>query len=188
MDRRKALINLGILTGGITLFPACQFSKEKVSFALNNLEVNEYQADLVKEIISVIIPEGELPGAISLHVDDFIWIMVDDMLNKSQQKIFFQGLNSFESEVKHLSGKNFNSLDGNKRSKAIEDLINDTNNTSSEKKKAVTDFILTIKKMTIIGYMKSEFIMTEVMPYSLVPGKYGTCETIDTTKRINING
>ncbi len=29
--------------------------------------------------------------------------------------------------------------------------------------------------------------MTDIMPYSLVPGTYGACESIDNSKRINVN-
>ncbi len=68
MDRRKALVNLGILTGGMVLLPSCEFSKEKISFALNNLQVTESQESLLKDIVSFLIPEGDLPGAGSLNV------------------------------------------------------------------------------------------------------------------------
>lgn len=188
MDRRKALINLGILTGGITLFPSCNFSKEKVSIALHNLEVTEHQAALVKEIVSVLIPEGELPGAISLRVDEFVWVMVDELLDSTQQQYFLKGLNSFDDEAKFISGKSFDSIDSNKRAVVLKDLVTGSKESGSDRNKAVSTFIDNLKAMTIFGYMNSEFIMTEVMPYSLVPGKYGTCETIDTTKSINING
>jgi len=50
------------------------------------------------------------------------------------------------------------------------------------------NFIQTSKNFTSLGYMRSEYIMTEVMPYTLVPGTYGPCETVDNSKRINING
>ena len=49
-------------------------------------------------------------------------------------------------------------------------------------------FVSTTKRFTAFGYMKSEYIMTEIMPYKLIPGTYGSCEIIDNSKRANING
>ena len=39
MDRRKALLNLGILTGGMVLLPSCDFTEEQVSLSLNKLRI-----------------------------------------------------------------------------------------------------------------------------------------------------
>ena len=47
-------------------------------------------------------------------------------------------------------------------------------------------FIEISKSYAIVGFMRSEYVMTEVMPYSLVPGKPPVCRTIDTNEKINI--
>ena len=52
----------------------------------------------------------------------------------------------------------------------------------------LVNFVQTTKNFTSLGYMRSEYMMTEVMPYTLGPGTDGPCETIDNSKRINING
>ena len=188
MDRRKALVNLGILTGGMVLLPSCEFSKEKISFALNNLQVTQTQESLLKDIVSALIPEGDLAGAGSLNVHDFVWVMVDDCMDKEKQTAYIRGLNDFDAQIKKLTGKTFASLDSDKRVQAFNDIVEESKDASAKSKDDVHVFFNTTKQFTIMGYMRSEYIMTEVMPYSLVPTKYGTCETIDNTKRINVNG
>lgn len=188
MDRRKALMNLGILTGGIMLLPSCEFSKEKISFALNNLKVTENQQLLLQEIVESMIPEGTIPGAGSLKVDDFVWVMVDDCFDPLQQTSFLNGLDQFNEHIKEIYGKSFSALNTEQRMQSFHNILKERDDKSSVINDDVKYFLKEAKNLTILGYSNSEYIMTEVMPYSLVPTKYGTCETIDTSKRINVNG
>ena len=188
MDRRKALRNIGILTGGIMLLPSCEFSEEKFSLALNNLKVSEKQESLVKDIVATIIPEGDLPGAASLNVQGFVWIMVDDCLEETLQESFMKGLNKFDKQVKRISGKYFNKLDQQEQIEAFRTISEDDDDLNSSVDSDVKFFLSTTKNFSMQGYLKSKYIMTEIMPYTLVPTTYGPCETIDKSKRINING
>lgn len=185
MDRRNALRNLGILTGGMVLLPSCDFSQEKVSLALNKLRIKASEEALMKELVSCIIPEGNIPGAASLNVHDFIWVMVDDCLNDKDQSRFLKGLQSFESSVKKSTGKSFLSMSQVDRETTLNDILNATE-TSIENE--IKYFVSITKRLTAYGYMESEYIMKKVMPYTLIPGSYGPCETVDNTKRINVNG
>ena len=49
-------------------------------------------------------------------------------------------------------------------------------------------FLNTTKRYTVQGFLQSQYVMTELMPYALVPGSHSFCETIDPTKRVNIYG
>lgn len=184
MDRRNALRNLGILTGGMVLLPSCDFSSEKVSLVLNKLSLKASEESLMKELVRCIIPEGDLPGAVSLQVDGFVWIMVDDCLNDKDQSRFLNGLGSFESSVKKSNGISFLSMEQDEREKTITDILNKSTESSEDE---IKFFISMTKQLTTYGYMQSEYIMKEVMPYTLIPGSYGPCETVDNTKRINVN-
>lgn len=188
MDRRKALMNLGILTGGMMLLPSCEFSKEKISLALNNLQVNKMQESMLKDIVNSLIPEGDLSGAGSLNIDDFVWVMVDDCLDEASQKSYIRGLNNFDAQIKNMAKKPFNLLSSQEQIQAFKTITEDSKDQTLKLDNDVKVFLNTTKRFTILGYMKSAYIMTQIMPYSLVPTKYGTCETIDKTKRINVNG
>ena len=187
MDRRKALRNLGILTSGIVLMPSCDFTQEQVTLSLNKLKIKASEEALMKELVSCIIPEGDLPGAVSLNVHNFVWVMVDDCMDQKSQSKFLNGLTSFDKQIAKVTGKSFKSLDQEEREDVLNGLISDDKDGTEPTPEDVKLFVTTTKQFTSFGYMKSEYIMTEVMPYSLVPGTYGPCETIDNSKRINLN-
>lgn len=187
MNRRKALKNLGILSGGMILLPSCDFSEEKVSLSLNKLRITTNQENLMKELVATMIPEGEIPGAGKLMVHDFVWIMADDCLAAPIQEAYLRGLSNFEKDTKKLAGKSFLSLTQQDRIKTLE-LIQDAKENASEQVSTdLLTFVEYTKRFAILGYMQSEYMMTEIMPYSLVPGSFGTCETIDNSKRVNVN-
>lgn len=183
MHRRTALKNLGILTGGIVLLPACDFSKEKVALVLNKFEVTEAQEKLLKEIVATILPDSEIPGAAELGADQFVWVMADDCLNENMRQDFLKGLREFPDKVKKATSNSFATLNMEER---IAFLQKGLENSSAENKFLQT-FLQITKNFAVSGFMQSEYIMTNVMPYPLVPGKYGNCEPIDANKIININ-
>lgn len=188
MDRRNALRNLGIITGGIVLLPSCDFSEEKASLVLNKLSIEASEQTLMKELVGAIIPEGTIPGAASLNVDNFVWIMVDDILKEEAQERFLKGMRSFEPYVKKSSGESFTALNQQQREDVLTVILNLKIEAKDSTDKDLNFFVSQTKGLSAYGFMQSEYIMKEIMPYSLVPGTYGSCETIDNSKRINVNG
>ncbi len=192
MNRRKALINLSLITGGIFLLPSCNFSDEKVTIILNKLQITVEEEKLLREIVATIIPEGEIPGGRSLEVHNFVWVMIDDMLNDKKQKSFMNGLKMFDPVVKEQMKNSFMDLSENERLSILKDLLNgsikEDKSANNKDLKDIRGLVRAAKYYTVWGYMQSEYIMTEIMPYQLVPGTYGSCETIETNKRVNING
>jgi hypothetical protein len=192
MNRRLAIKNLGMLTGGLLFLPACDFSEEKASIVLNRFQITPIQENLLKDLVATFIPEGEIPGAKSLGVNNFVWIMVDDSMKEENQKSYINGLKIFDFKVKELSGKSFAELELAERLDVLRNLLQSGTEEDENIKKTdagdIVNFINTSKYYTVWGYMQSEYIMTEIMPYQLVPGSYGSCEIIDINKRINVNG
>lgn len=182
MLRRTAIKKIGILTGGMILLHSCNFSEEKATIVLNNLKITSDQEKILKAVVSTLIPEGDIPGAVSLGVDHFVWIMIDDVLSKKRQKNFIEGLDSFDLEINTKYKKSFDQLNPEDQLKALI--------STSEKSKniQVLNFITTTKYLTQKGYMQSKYIMTEIMPYALIPGSYNNCKKTDTKERINIYG
>ncbi|WP_020528096.1 gluconate 2-dehydrogenase subunit 3 family protein [Flexithrix dorotheae] len=212
MNRRSLLKNLGLIAGGTMLLPACDFSEKKVSIALNNLKITADQEEFLKELVNTIIPADpqesseKFPGAQELGVHNFVWVMVDDCMKESDQLIFINGLNKFVLYTEKLKDKAFEKLTQEERIAFLKETlavpgIKKEDMQKTEPAEGSTDavkhppeyyiedikaFINTTKGLTQYGYMQSEYIMTEVMPYPLVPGGSQPCETIDPTKRINI--
>jgi len=185
MNRRKAIKQLGLLTGGMVLLPSCNLSEEKVVRAMNRLRVTTSQEQLMQEIVACIIPEGKLPGALQLNVPDFVWVMADDCLAEEQQEQFMQGLNGFDEQIRALYDEEFMDLEDPEKLAALK-VLEDPGEAMVWKE--VTFFVKKAKEFSILGFMQSEYIMTEVMPYPLIPGKNPACQTIDPQQRINVNG
>lgn len=184
MKRRDALRSLALLTGGIVLVPSCDFSKEDILSAYQNLEVTPSLKQLLAEIADTIIPAGNLKGAADIEVRDFILVMVNDCMEKEAQQTFMSGLNGFEDFSKKSAGKKFEKLTQEQR----EALVLEGLSIEDESQQAVKQFLQTTKRFTIQGFMASEYIQTEVKPYSLIPGEYKGDVLITDLKPERING
>jgi len=195
MDRRMALRQLTAAGVGITLLQACSFGEERFPMALNNLNVTVDQEELLAVIVETIIPEGEVPGARSLEADKFVWVMADDCLEASQQERFMKGLKGFDELVKALGGKSFESIPEPERATMLATVDEsefsgvpvDEEGNAAFSPEDVKFFLGQVKWWTITGYMQSRYIMTEEMPYALVPGSFSGCKTIEPIQPVNIN-
>lgn len=184
MKRRDALRSLALLTGGLVLVPSCDFSKEDILGAYQNLDVTPSLKQLLADIAETIIPAGNLKGAADIEVQDFILVMVNDCMEKEAQQIFMSGLRGFEDYGKKSTGRSFEKLVREEK----EALILEGLSAEDESQKTIKDFLQTTKRFTIQGFMVSEYMQTEVKPYSLIPGEYKGDVLIADLKPERING
>ncbi|WP_194775162.1 gluconate 2-dehydrogenase subunit 3 family protein [Pararhodonellum marinum] len=168
MNRRLALKNLALISGGLILVPSCDFSQEEILEAYDKLKITPSQNALIAQIADTIIPPGKIKGAQDISVQDFILIMVNDCYSEEQQASFITGLNGFEAYSKNNKGKKFQRLDQAERESLILNGLQD----KAEENKDLSTFLSMTKRLTIQGFMSSEYMQTEVKPYSLIPGAY----------------
>ena len=168
MKRRDALRSLALLTGGLVLVPSCDFSKEDILAAYHNLQITPALKQLLADIADTIIPPGEIKGASDLSVQDFILVMVNDCVDENGQQSFMNGLQGFEGFSKKTTGNTFSKLETVQK----EELLLAGLTTETEAERDIRSFLGTAKRFTIQGFMLSEYIQTEVKPYSLIPGDY----------------
>ena len=190
MNRRIALRHLALISGGLAFIPSCDFSSDDILTAYNNLKITQSQKQLLGDISNVIIPAGEIKGALDIEVPDFILVMVNDCLNSEQQTLFSTGLAAFPDFAKQSGGGDFANLN-TKEKEAI--ILSGQNLEGDETEKgaeniAISYFLNTTKRMTIQGYMASEYIQSEVIPYSLIPGAYNGSVLISDIQKPRING
>jgi hypothetical protein len=184
MKRRDALRSLALITGGLVLVPSCDFSKEDILSAYQNLNITPSLKQLLADIADTIIPAGNIKGAADIEVQDFILVMVNDCMDEEGQKTFMNGLNSLEDFSKKTAGSSFGKLD----QKQKESLILSGLSTEEESQKEIRDFLRMTKRFTTQGFMMSEYIQTQVKPYSLIPGEYKGDVLIADLKPERING
>lgn len=188
MQRREVLKSLALLTGGAVLVPSCNFEKEEILAAYSNLQITPSQQALLAQIADTILPPGKLKGAQDLAVQDFILVMVNDCLDQNDQTQFTNGLRAFNAFSKKAGGRNFSKLESAEKEKVITEGLLIEADTTDESKKAVRAFLSVTKSFTIQGFMASQYIMTEVKPYSLIPGTYNGEVLISSISNMKING
>ncbi len=184
MNRRDALRNLALITGGLVLVPSCDFGKEDILSAYQNLQITPSQQKLLSQIADTIIPAGYIKGASDLAVQDFILVMVNDCMDPENQKSFSNGLSNFDAYSEKSGGKVFDKLDVPQREQVLKTGLA----TEAEEEMEIRSFLDTTKRFTIQGFLMSEYMMTGVNPYSLIPEKYNGEVLIADLKTEKLNG
>lgn len=201
MERREALKALAILTGGAVLVPSCNFMKEDILAAYQNLEVTASLQKLLASIADTIIPAGTSKGATDVNVQDFILVMVNDCMNADDQKVFTQGLNGFKEYSKKAGGKRFDKMNPEEKLTLVAAAIalvqepfqlvdgeDEDDRVERENEYAVPAFLKITKRYTIQGFMVSQYIQTEVIPYKIIPGPYQGAVLLTDIAKETIHG
>ncbi len=190
MNRRIALRHLALISGGLALIPSCDFSSDDILAAYDKLKVTVSQKSLLGDISNTIIPAGEIKGALDLEVPDFILVMINDCYTQENQTLFTKGMAAFPTYVKESTGNKFEKLDTKKKEEVIQagTKLEGGDTEEGQIHKAISYFLNTTKRFTIQGYMASEYIQTEVIPYSLIPGEYNGAVLITDLQKPRING
>ncbi|MEO6633969.1 MAG: gluconate 2-dehydrogenase subunit 3 family protein, partial [Mucilaginibacter sp.] len=128
------------------------------------------------DIAETIIPKTNTPGAKDLNLPAFVLLMIDDCFDKKGQEAFVAGMKAFSTKIKKEHGKEFGDLDAKTR-EAILMAIEKPPVTKTKPQKDVgpdpiSSFYWSVKGQTVFGYTNSEYFMTKLIVYELVPGRY----------------
>jgi Gluconate 2-dehydrogenase subunit 3 len=178
MERRTAIRNLLIIAGGTMLLPSCFREGKKVSIPLNHLKVSGDQENLLSEISETLIPQTDIPGAKQLGVHQYVLVMVDDCVNKDDQEKFIKGLDEVNERAKKQFNQSFSECTIAQR----ENILKGFEKKESDEKDNAAFFYGLAKRLTIEGYLKSKYIMTNVLKYELVPGRFHGSVPLNNTK------
>ena len=173
VDRRTALKNFLIISAGIVLIPSCLQNKGKSSILLKNFVINNNDEDLLEEVCETFIPTTDTPGAKDIGAHLFVLKMIDDCIDKEEQIKIIKGLKAFDKLAKKTYGKSFFDCDAVQR-KEFFSRIEKKEDVSQE----VLAFYKTTKKFTVRAYTTSEYYLTKVAVYELIPGRFHGCVPI----------
>ena len=183
MKRRTAIRNIGLVTGGLLLMPSCNFSPDRIPIVLNKLQITTDEEILLESIIDTILPETDTPGGVALKVQNFIWIQMDDCASPEQQATYLSGLRSFNGLIRERYYDDFISLDAKKRLEILTALLN-----GEDTPEAIHGFLNNTKHTAVWGYKNTEYYLTNLMPYKLIPGAFSyQTITINPNEKINTN-
>ena len=195
MTRRDVLKQLALITGGMLLVPSCDFTPDDVMLAYDHLRITEDNKAILQKLCNVILPtDSDHPGAEELSLSDFVLVMLDDCYGPDDQEKFTNGLNRIDQYAYEQTRQNFLSLSQAHGEELIQSILDhpgvdeENENQDVQNFEDIRFFTHTTKNLAIQGYMASEYIMTQVMPYKLVPGPFQGKVPVVEHERINING
>ena len=175
MNRRTALKQALLLTGGVLALPSCLIDRQRVSEAAAKLKLEAEDEELLAGVVGAIIPDTDIPGARELKVHDFVLVMAADCLEKTAQEDFANGLKQVDILAREHLGKGFAALSQTEQETLLEEVAG-----SGPQEARV--FLEKTRQYTIRGYLQSQYIMTEVLPYEMVPGTFNGCIAINQVK------
>lgn len=170
LKRREAIKQLFCITAGMAIIPSCMNDRRKSSILLSKITINAEEEDMLAELCETILPKSSTPGAKDISSHLFVLKMVDDCRKKEDQEKFLNGMKAFQEKCKSTAGKDFMSISPDARKEVLASMIADQDEESDLK-----NFFKTVKGLTIQSYTASEFFMTKVQVYELVPGRYHGC-------------
>lgn len=165
MNRRAALRTLLYIAGGTLVLPACFRESGKASIDLTNLSITESDEQLLAELTETLIPATDTPGGKELLLHLFVLKMVDDCHTPEEQEQFTKGLSAFSNWSREELGAEFTVADADRRTA----LLSKIDENADEDLK---QFFSITKRRAIQGYLNSQYVMTNLVKYELVPGRY----------------
>ena len=171
MERRQAIKAVMMSAAGLITLPAWANSWTPQTVLLPYRFLNSIQENLLEDIVSIIIPEGEKPGAKSLGVYSFVQKMVADCYEPKAQEEFKMGLDDVEKAAQLLHNQSFTTLNAAQK----EEILRGVSLSTDAKQK---EFFASIKNLTIQGYTSSEYVMVNHYNYEMAPGHFYGCITV----------
>lgn len=170
VTRRYAIRQMLVASAGVLLVPSCMSDRTKASFLLKNYSISGEQEKLLAEIAETIIPKTNTPGAKDVYAHQFAMKMVDDCATKEEQQQFVKGLDAFSSFAEKTAGRDFLEATPAQRASVLEELEKRKDDASDEAR-----FYRKMKGLTIRGYTSSQYFLTEVQVYNIIPGPFKGC-------------
>lgn len=168
MKRRIALRNILIAGTAAWCMPAALADAKQLSRFSKRLGNDEGTVETIGEIVDLIIPPTQTPGAKELGVHLFVLLMVKDCSDKKEQEAFASGVRKLNELAQQQHGKSFIQCDNDAKISLVKTSQNE-----------LKSFFTTVRKYTIQGYTTSEYFMTNIIPYQPVPGSFHGCVKIE---------
>ena len=171
MERRQAIKAVMMSAAGLITLPAWANSWTPQTVLLPYRFLNSIQESLLEDIVNIIIPEGEKPGAKSLGVHSFVQKMVADCYEPKAQEEFKMGLDDIEKMAQLAHNQSFTALNAAQK----EEILRGVSLSTDVKQK---EFFASIKNLTIQGYTTSEYVMVNHYNYEMASGHFYGCITV----------
>lgn len=186
MDRRQAIQQTALLLGGAVsasvisgVMSGCQ-PTGAIDWSPQFLSKEE--AIVIGELAETILPETDTPGAKSMHLDEFIDLMLHDCFTSDEQLEFKKGLTELDEACKAFAGRTFMKCSASDRHDFLVQL--EQKGLATQRQTGKKAFVTTLKELVLTGYFTSEYAIKELMDYRPNPQKMEGC--LDTPQKIQV--
>ena len=183
MDRRKAIKNIGTGIGAITLTPSiaaifqsCQSSTGYTPAFIPKQDFNSFS-----QILELIIPTTDTPGAIELKLPEFLDAYVDAVWSQDLKESFSKGWEAFKNDALNVNGKeNANQITKENWDRQLSKYLKQSVK-SNETDELALKFANDLRDLTINSYKINEYVGENLLAYSPIPGDYIGCVDLEET-------
>lgn len=172
MNRRDALSRVAILMGGAVIGGELFLTGCKAK-ARGTLGLTDADISLLDEIGEAIIPTTNTPGAKAVQIGSFMEMIVTNCYTERDQKVFVEGLKTFQQKTGELLKKSFLDANADERKAFVTKLNEEQVNWQKTKKDdEPVHYFRMMKELTLLGYFSSEIGIKSQLRYNETPGKY----------------
>jgi hypothetical protein len=186
MNRRKAIGNIILLTGGATI--AVSSYKGYQWFKKPDLDFINKQKLLIEALAETIIPKTDTPGAKEAGVGEIIITLLNDCTPRPSQNRFIEGLKELINHTSSQFNKSYLDCTSEEQSivlrhfqksgKPFKGIIGKAQNKFLGK-----SFYATLSEYTTYGYCTSELGASQGLSYVLIPGRYNGCIPLEKNQK-----
>lgn len=148
-------------------------------------DIRKYSS-LISQLVEVIIPSSDTPGAKEAQVHNFIIGYFENCASRKDYKNFINGLIDIESESENRYNQSFKDCREDEKYLLLKELDDSSNNHLIKKisnKIRGRSFFDLLKSLTIEGYCTSEVGVTKFLRYQPVPGNYQAITNISSNQK-----
>ena len=177
MDRRKALRNIGTGIGAIAVTPAVVslFQSCQTSATYNPLFIPKDDFKIISNLMEMIIPKTDIPGAIELKLPEFVDAYIDAVWDEEEKTDFTQTWEVFISaSTKAAEKENENDLSAADWDAQLAKYLKPGNDVPADEILAA-QFANQLRSLTVNAFKTNEFIGEEVLAYAPIPGEQKGC-------------
>ena len=203
MKRREVLKDLGLGAGflvfGPSAFSLLQSCKNEKSLTWEPVFLDEPGALVLKEILNVMLPSTDTPGANDLNLAQFVDAYVQEVATEEQQIAFRSGIENFKIAFKEkfqrniskgseqeytevlsqlLKGKTAEGQKNVKRTTETQDPLDKDPAQKTEFYESCISFLETVRGLGIWGWKNSKVVGEEFLWYDPIPGNYIACGSV----------
>ena len=131
------------------------------------------QNELVTTISEMIIPETDTPGATSVHVNEFVDLLLAEWSSDDDRARFLAGLDAIDHEARANYAKRFVELSEPDRVVTLRAL-----DAMRDARDGAGRAFAELKRLTVYAYFTSEPVQKNVLKTVMWPGRYDGCVSV----------